>query len=325
LSREIDLVEEVARLYGYDKLPAGQSVTHQVVGASAQDRARSELRDVLAAAGFDEAVCHGFLDEGEAELFGYDRGVHVDPRVRKTNNLLRPTLLPSLLRACKSNQDAGNTGVRLYELAAVFPAGQGQLPDEHTELALVSEGDLPLVRGALERIVERLTGQGRLAVEPVEVAGLEVGSAGKVTLDGKPVGVLGMTSRQAMDYYGMEKPLAVAAAALEPLLAAARTVRQYQPLPRFPGVRRDLSVVVDQAVRWSRLEQAVRDCRQNELQALEYVDTYTGKQLPPGKKSVTLSLVYRSEEGTLRSEQVDQLVAQVVAALGQELSATLRT
>lgn len=325
LAREIDLVEEVTRLYGYDKLPTGQSVTHPVIGTSAQDQARSEIRDVLAAAGFDEAICHSFLDESEAQLFGYDRGVQVDPRVRKTNNLLRPTLLPSLLRACKSNQDAGNAGVSLYELAAVFPPGKGQLPQEHTELALVSEGDLPQVRGALEKLVERLTGQARLAVEPAEVAALETGSAGKLTLGGKPIGVLGMTSRAAMDYYGLEKPLAVAAAALEPLLAATNLVRKYQPLPRFPAVRRDLSVVVDQAVRWSQLEQAIRACRQGELQELVYVDTYTGKQLPPGKKSVTLSLAYRSDEGTLRSEQVDQLIAQVVAALGQALSATLRT
>ncbi len=342
LPREIDLIEEVARLHGYDKIPLCDEVTHPVVGDASGERLRREVRDVLAAAGFDEAITYTFTDDAESALFGFATGLHVDAKVRRTNNMLRPTLLGSLLRACKTNQDVGNEDVNLYELAAVFPpvvpvmsgvegsrverqGETGDLPDEYTALGMVTQHDLPQLRGALEAVIKRLAPTAKIEIIPVPVAGLADGESASVHIAGQTVGFIGMVSQEVLDYYGLERPYAAAMVNFEILLGFAVTERSYTPLPKFPAVGRDLSLVVDEGITWGQLSGAIDSTDQPERESLQYVGTYRGKQVPDGKKSVTVSLTYRSDAGTLRGEQVDDMVAQVVASLGKQLGAELRS
>ena len=121
LTREIDLIEEVARVEGFDKIPVADRIAHAVSAETLQTRVRRMAGEALTACGFDEAVTFTFVDRAEAELLGAERIVAVDPLTRRTNNVLRPTLLPNLLRACKTNQDVGNAEVSLFEIAACFP------------------------------------------------------------------------------------------------------------------------------------------------------------------------------------------------------------
>ncbi len=326
LTREVDLIEEVARLHGYEKIPAGGQVTHAVTGLSAEQQARHELREVLASAGFDEAISYSFIDDAEAELVGFDAAVRVDRNVRKTNNLLRPSLLPSLLRVCKANQDAGNEDVSLYELAAVYPPAEqpDALADEHVSLGMVTQRELRLLRGVLEAAVRRVAPGAKLEMVPGSAAALAKGAAAEVRLDGEPAGTMGMVAAAALDYYGLEKPCAAASIRFDMLSARAGAGRTYRPLPRFPAVRRDLSVVVDAATAWGQVAEAIASVAQPAREAVEYVGSYRGRQLPDGSKSVTFTLVYRYDQGTLRREEVDEMVAAVVAALGEKLSGRLR-
>jgi len=325
LRREADLVEEVARLEGYDKIPVAQKVAHAVTAEGPMQRTRRQVGRALSAAGFDEALTYTFIDQAEAELFGHAKTVRVSAAVRKTNNVLRPTLLPSLLRACKTNQDVGNADVGLYELAGVFPfAGRGKLPGERMELSLVTTRDLRQLRGALEAVVAGVAPDARLDVRPAGVAGLEAGVAGEVLLDARPVGVLGQVSQEVQHYYGLERQIAVASVSFDTLQSAASAKRVYHAVPRFPAVRRDLSAIVDESVTWSQLRSAIDAVVQPLRVSTEYVTTYRGKQAGAGKKSVTVTLVYRSGEGTLRSEQVDEQVASVMSALKQQLKAEFR-
>ncbi len=326
LPREVDLIEEVARLHGYDKIPLCDEVTHPVVGDAPGERFRREVRDVLVAAGFDEAITYTFTDDAEAALFGFATGLHVDAKVRRTNNMLRPTLLGSLLRACKTNQDVGNSDVNLYELAAVFPQGEtGDLPEEYTALGMVTQHDLPHLRGALEAVIKRLAPTAKVEIVPGPVAGLADGESAAVHIDGKPVGLIGMVSSKVLDYYGLERPCVAAMMNFEVLMGFVASGRSYTPLPKFPSVGRDLSLVVDEGVTWGKLVGAIGSADQAERESIQYVGTYRGKQVSDGKKSVTLSLTYRSGAGTLRGEQVDDMVAQVVAAVGKQLGAELRS
>ena len=327
LKREVDLIEEIARLHGYDKIPTHAKVTHSVVGMSDDERATRALREVLSAAGFDEAITFTFVDDAEAALFGFEGGVRVDARIRRTNNLLRPCLAPSLLRACKSNQDVGASDVSLYELAAVFPAGDSAegLPDEYVQLALATQGELRMLRGVLESAVARVVPRAKLEIVPGEVIGLADGASATVVLDGEPAGVMGLAAPAVLDHYGLEKPHALAAINFDMLLARPGEAKTYRPLPRFPAIRRDLSVVVPAATSWGQLAEVIGAVAQDCLEAVEYVGEYVGKQVGRGERSVTFSLVYRSAEGTLRHEEVDEMVAAVLAALAEKLSTTLRT
>ena len=328
LTREVDLIEEVGRLYGYDRISVRSHVTHRVRGATAAEQVRERLVETLAAAGIDEAVTTGFVDDAEAAMFGCPRGVRVDPLVRKTTNLLRPTLLPSLLRACKTNQDVGNTDVRLYELAAVFPpppdGKSDSLPDEHESLGILVQDDLPLLRGVVETLAGRLAPAAAMEIVPAALAGLAADASAEIRIDGRCVGQIGMVDPGVLDTYGLRAPYAAATVRLEALLAGGVAPRSYRPLPKFPAVRRDLSVVVDAATSWSKIVSAIEGVEQPRREAVEYVGIYRGKQVPAGRKSVTLTLTYRSPEGTLRSEAVDELVGAVVSALSARVGASLR-
>jgi len=325
LRREADLIEEIARLAGYDNIPVAAKISHEVVSEAVPERMRRLARSTLTGAGFSEAVTFTFIDLREAELFGQPDTVQVDAAIRKTNNALRPTLLPSLLRACENNQDAGNDEVSLFEIASVFASrGEGVMPSEHVELGMVTTDELRELRGALEAAVARIAPGAALAVRRAVLSGFGKATAAEILIDGKAVGAIGQVGADVQDHYGLERPIAAAQIDFDAVTAGAELRKSYRPLPRFPAVRRDLSVILDEEVPWAKLLDAIESVSQPLRESVEYVTTYRGKPVPPGTKSVTLTLTYRGEEGTLRRERVDEQVAELVGTLSTALGAKVR-
>ncbi len=325
LQREVDLIEEVARVEGYDSIPVADRVAHRVAPEALETRIRRLVCERLAAAGFDEAITFSFVDRDEAELFHEGKLVAVDELNRRTNNILRPTLVPSLLRACKTNQDVGNHDVELFELAGCFPGDPaGHLPKEYVEVGLVTTGDLARLRGAVEALVEGVAPHAELTVRPAAAPHLADGMAAEVLLDGEPAGSIGRISERVRDHYGLEKPVSAGALRLAPLVARAELLRTYEPVAKFPAVERDLSVIVDEPVTWQQLADAVAKVDQPLREDVGYVTTYRGKPVPAGRKSVTVSLTYRCPDRTLRGEEVDEQVDAVLTALRAGLNAELR-
>jgi phenylalanyl-tRNA synthetase beta chain len=324
LRREVDLIEEVGRMEGFDKIPVSGHVSHAVTDEGSDQRLRRKVGQLLTAAGFDEALTYTFEDVREAQLFGRDRSICVDATVRKTNNALRSTLVGSLLRVCKINQDAGTEEVSLFELGAVFPAGEGTLPDEYVELAMVTTRGLEELRGAIEALVAHLDPTATLEVRESDVAGLAQGESAELWLAGESLGTIGNVSEATGDYYDLERGVSAARICLDSLRALSERLSRYKPLPKFPAISRDLSIIVDESATWRQIREAIESVDQPLRTGLDYVMTYRGKQIPKGRKSVTVRLVYRSETGTLRGEDVDEEVRGVVSALGTQLSAELR-
>jgi phenylalanyl-tRNA synthetase beta chain len=324
LSREIDLIEEIARLHGYDKIPVSSQVRHSVTPPGRIETLRRQVGSVLTACGFDEAITFTFVDAAEAALFGCEKPVQVDPLVRKSNNALRPTVLPSLMRCCKTNQDAGNGGANLFELSAVFRPGASGLPEEHTELAMAGTRDLRELRGTMEELAATVAPKAKITFVPAGVPGLASDAAAEILLDGKACGSVGMIAKNVLDHYGLEHEIAAGTIRFDALLALAGAARKYEPLPRFPSVRRDVSLIVDEGLTWRQLSECIEGVEQELRAGYEYVTTYRGKPIESGKKSVTITLVYRSASGTLRSEQVDEQVSQVIAAAKEKFAADVR-
>jgi phenylalanyl-tRNA synthetase beta chain len=327
LTREIDLVEEIARMGGYGRIPVSADVCHPVRGESREHRTKRLAGRAMTACGFDEAVCSTFVDAAQAEHFGAASPVGVDARVRKTNNKLRTTVLPSLLTACKTNQDAGNADASLFEIATVFAPVEGRSrPAEHVELGAVTVRDLRDLRGAVEALAGDLCPGATVSVEAADAPGFATGQAGALSIDGRSAGAIGVISPAVMDYYGLhaERPVAAATVRFDVLEELAGRARVYRPLAKFPPVRRDLSVVIAEDVTWGQLAAAIGETDQPQRVSAAYVTTYRGKQIPAGLKSVTFELTYRSAAETLRGEQVDALVAEVLSKMKARFSAELR-
>lgn len=362
VSIEEDLVEEVARVYGYDKI--GEALPPSPVTGEylAGDRRRRAARQVLTAAGFNEAINISFIDEasatgesgggrfetlpdllkGEAEPEGEGAFVKLSNPIVEGARLMRPTLLPGLLESLRHNFNRGTRNVRLSETGRVFAArgggsGSEARPNEVEALALVVTGqaleegratgrelDFYDLKGALESAADAMR-VGGLEFEPDSVRHMREGQSARVTLKGARVGTIGRLSEEVAALYKFRQPVYVAEVSLTALLTSVEELSRYTPLPRFPSVVRDVSLLADRRGAYGRMRRAVLSLGIDECRGVALVDVYEGANVPEGNRSVTLRVEYRADDRTLRDEEVDEMHARVVAALEEEFGATLRS
>jgi phenylalanyl-tRNA synthetase beta chain len=326
LEREADLIEEVARHHGYENIPESKDIRLSVAPRTQAEEVREVVGRILTASGYFEAVTFSFTSRDHAVRLR-PRDVTAEPLVcRGTPLALRESVAAGVLESLRANQSAGEMRARLFEIARRFVPVQGQdLPQETACLALASHDDFQAVRSALEAVFDALRIGGRIRfVATDRYADLAPGAAAEVLLDGQAVGMIGLATPDAAKAFGLDEPPTVAELNYERLIEAADLRPTFKPLPQFPAILRDLAIVVDEAVTWEKIAEAVAAAGAAELESTEPLSVYRGKQIPEGKKSVALRLVLRSPAGTLTHEQADQMQARVLAALKSALSAELR-
>ena len=330
IEREVDLIEEVIRLLGTDRIPVGDTLRIRTASPDLRMIALERTKDLLAGLGFVECVTHALVTEKLAQAFlakGHNALRIEDERAGGTP-CLRPAAVTGPVAARALNADRGaRANVRLFEIAHAFRLGPDGNHREWQALGLVADApDAPegyrTVRGVIERLAHELAG-ALVTVEP-STGGSGIDPAATVSLDGKPIGRIGLLSAEAAAAVGLDLPLAVAEIELESLVSRFPPERPAAALPAFPGAERDVSVVVPDATPWSRIESTVREAKPEHLESLAFVTTYRGKQLGAGRKSVTLRLVFRRADGTLRREDVDAIVAKLTESLQKSLGAELR-
>jgi len=251
---------------------------------------------------------------------------------RKKEPMLRPSVLPSLLACRKLNQDTGNHNVRLYEIGSAWQQ-QGEARVETVQIAWIADGQpkamdaaLRQVRGLETDCLQRLGKTeivSRMTVEPVQAAGYD--TAAKVLIDGQTVGVYGVLNQAVLDAFDLQTPVVAGTLTLDALVALYPPAPGLHALPRFPGIERDLSIVVEESITWAQVQETVQSTSPALLVDLSFVGIYRGKPIVKGQKSVTLRMIFRDDARTLRHEEVDPQVASVVSALAEKLQAELRT
>ncbi|MBX3353021.1 MAG: phenylalanine--tRNA ligase subunit beta [Phycisphaeraceae bacterium] len=352
LSREVDLIEEIGRIHGLDRIPILETIPAKSRPASARQRAMREVRNTLVGAGFFETVTFSFVSREDASAFVPTglRTLAVDEARRKGEPALRPSVIPSLLRCRKVNQDAGSEsalgvagerGVRLFEIASVFaetdnnPTGPGQTV-EHRNVAMLMDAPDPqsalrALRGVIEALVFELNGvSARVAVEPhaPPFPSLRDDACARLWIERanerQPLGYFALVNDATQKKHDLATPVVVAEIGLEPLIAGYPPAARVDALPAFPPIERDLSIVVAEDTQWTSVERIIDDARLAMLDARGFVGVYRGKQLGAGRKSVTFRLRFRDPARTLRHEEVDPQVAQLVEALKRNLGAELR-
>jgi len=334
--REVDLIEEIARHYGFDRLP----VTFPALTTAARpmdpriSRAR-QLRGALTGAGFSEAVTFGFIGEAAAAPFAAEGDVvPIANPLSETFAVLRPSALPGLVDAVAHNRHREQRDVRLFEIGARFSRAEGErraLACAWTGLAApehwsgsAREVDFFDIKALVERVCE-VTG---VAVEttPHQARWLVPGQAATATVRGTPVAVLGQLARDITDAHGLpDDPVYVADIDLDALerAGAGRDLR-VEPLPRYPSVTRDISVLVDDTLAAAALRTTIHQAAPSTLVRVIEFDRYQGKGIPDAKVSISFRLTFRSSDRTLTDTEVQSAMDAVLAALREQHSAVQR-
>jgi len=328
--REVDLIEEIARVHGFSKVPTERKIEIEVVPADPRQKLAESIRTYLNACGFYETINVTFVDNSIAELFseaGAKRHLAVRDELRKSANLLRQTLIGSLLGVLKTNVNARNLPCRIFEIADTFVPTErqgGELPIQKTKIALVCDGDFRDLRGVIEGLINSIGRNAQIDFAPVDLVWAQTGA--KILLNSRPIGTAGIVSQavgQKLDF----KDLSPCAAELEfeQLMSVAGGAVKVKLIPRFPAIQRDLSIIVGEAIPWADIIKAIKSKAPSELEDIRFVGIYRGKGIPSGSKSVTLSLRFRDEDGTLTHEIVDGFEAEIVRSLAESTKAELRT
>ncbi|HEY8450588.1 MAG TPA: phenylalanine--tRNA ligase subunit beta [Bacillota bacterium] len=340
---EADLAEEVARLYGYDRIPSRlPSGAPATAGRSRWQVELLTVRRHLVGCGFSEVTTFSFApaDLGDRLHLPDDHPWRQALRLANPMNedqaALRTTLLGSMLEVVRYNRRRRNDALALFEIGTTYlPDGEG-LPREPKRLMLAAAGDLRprhwqghaepadvyLLKGVLERLAQRL---GReLAFRPEPQPFLHPGRAAAVYAAGGAVGYLGELHPDLIETWELPPRLVVAEVDLSAWLAAEAQVTRFQPLPRFPAVERDVAFVLPLTVPAARAEAVIREHAGPWLEQLTLFDVYQGEPVPAGCRSLAYALRYRAADRTLTDAEVDEVHERVRQALAAELGATLR-
>ena len=324
------MIEEVARIHGYDKIRDDVSVPLCRSSQSLRDRVTDRVCDVLTASGFYEAITLSLVSERDHKLFN-PRGdlppLSIDHPDFRQASLLRHSLIPSLMVSRRENERRGSFGAQLFEIAAVYLSTDKSLPQPQSEpmmIGLVSGRPFAEMKGVVEQLAARINSAARVTCEPSSLPQFIPGRGAEVFLNGQLWGWLGELDRSVSDQLDLRDAVSVAELDVSVLEAHANLVPKFQPLPQYQGSSRDLNFVLDDQVTWSSLAETVRGAAGPLLESIGFGEQYKGKQIPDGKKSYLVTLMYRSPERTLTSDEVEAAQQSVIATCQSQLGATLR-
>lgn len=327
LTREIDLVEEVARVWGYDRIPEDVGVPMAPSHRSDEDRVLGKLRQVLLCAGFDEAITASVVPEELAAVVSPwtdAAALQTSTPMLKGADRLRRSLLPSLLEARRVNESLGNPVVELFETARVYLPSADGLPGEQWTLGIISGGNYRRLKGVVEAVLAALRPGTQLEVHDTRLPLLDAVKSSEFRVQGQCLGYVGELSADGLQQAGLRSPATVAEIRMPLLVELASLIPKYAEQSPYPAIERDLNLIVDESVRWASLAETVQRSVGECLESLCYQETYRDpKKDGAGKKRLLFSITLRSRQRTLTNEEADQIRQQVVDACHQSHGAVL--
>ncbi len=340
LKREVDLIEEVARLYGVDKIAA--TPPRGAIGANAYDRVHDELADarrLLSGLGLFEAQGQTLIAESAAKLVAGENLVGLGNPLSSDMNVLRPSLLPGLLDSLRHNLSHKIYDVALFEVGRVFAPGQNSGLNEERRAALALTGqrqplfwsgadrdakfDIYDLKGLLDEFLEQFGARGISFQRRAQSTGLFLESA-TIHLGKFQIGEVGQVLPPLARQYDLRDAVFLAELSLDVLLARRNPAKTAKPLPAFPAIRRDVALILPEATTHDQVVQSIKQARVAFLESVELFDIFRGKNVPAGHKSMAYALTYRNPERTLVDAEVNAAHEKLVQELTRKLQATVR-
>ncbi|MCQ1319426.1 phenylalanine--tRNA ligase subunit beta [Staphylococcus aureus] len=326
-----DLIEEVARIYGYDDIPSTLPVFEKVTSGQLTDRQYKTrmVKEVLEVAGLDQAITYSLVSKEDATAFAMQQRQTIDllMPMSEAHASLRQSLLPHLIEAASYNVARKNKDVKLFEIGNVFFAnGEGELPDQVEYLSGILTGDYVvnqwqgkketvdfyLAKGVVDRVAEKLNLE--FSYRRADIDGLHPGRTAEILLENKVVGFIGELHPTLAADNDLKRTY-VFELNFDALMAVSVGYINYQPIPRFPGMSRDIALEVNQNIPAADLLSTIHAHGGNILKDTLVFDVYQGEHLEKGKKSIAIRLNYLDTEETLTDERVSKVQAEIEAAL----------
>ena len=329
ISIEEDLIEEIARLYGYDRLPSTVPKA-EIAGRPPSQRERflNRVRQLMTALGLFEAINYSFISPKFADLLNLSPD---DPRrntvalanpLSEEQSVMRTMLLPGLLETAQINLFREKTNVKVFEIGRVFWPEKGEsLPQERYHLGLLLTGlvgpetchapsrrlDFFDLKGILESFLNHLGIKNFSFLPHTKEPFLRQAASVYLEVEGKKIGFAGEIGEEVRERLDLAQNLWVAELDLELLLGLWREEKTYRPLPKFPATSRDLAMLIDDQVPAAKVLEFISSQEVPFLEEVKIIDVYRGKGIPSGKKSLTLRFVYRASDRTLTDEEVNRI------------------
>jgi len=338
LKREVDLIEEIGRLYGVDKIPA--SAPRGAIGVHAYDAVHDQLaeaRRLLSGLGLDETQGQTLISDSAAKLSA-PQPVYLKNPLSSDMNVLRPSLLPGLLDALRHNVSRKNNDLALFEVGRAFVSA-GDATREERRLAVALTGqrnpafwageardarfDVHDLKGLLEEFLEEFGVRGVNYVRRPESTALFIESA-SVQLGKQTLGELGQLLPSLAKRYDLRDAVLLAELNLDLILARRKQEKSFRPLPAFPSIRRDVAMLVPEATPHEAVLNAVKQVRPANLESVELFDIFRGKNVPEGQKSMAYAFTYRHAERTLTDVEVNAAHEKIVEQFKRSLGAVIR-
>ncbi|HCG35225.1 MAG TPA: phenylalanine--tRNA ligase subunit beta, partial [Clostridiales bacterium] len=335
-----DLAEEVARIYGYNRIVSSLFAGDVFVGKrTPMQQFRLELSSLCHAAGMYEILTYSFISPKTFDMLRLPasaserKAVVISNPLGENTGIMRTTAIGSILEAVAHNRSFRNPVVKLFELATVYlPTSPDNLPVEAQQLVMATcgSGDFFALKGICEGILHHiLPKSGSLApymfVAETENATFHPGRCAHIMLNGEVLGTIGQIHPAVQDRFDIDGATYVAVLSVEKLVANKEQDKQYHALPKYPAVTRDLAFVCDKALEVGTMQKVLAEAGGKRLESITLFDIYTGEQVGPGKKSVAFKLTLRDAEQTLTDEMCDQLVKKLLRTMEEKCGVILRS
>lgn len=344
ITRDVDVIEEIARLYGYDNIPVTPILGATTPGSLTREQSiRRTLRRLLTESGLHEVVTYSFTHPdqiaGFRGMYPAAKPIALSMPMSEERSVLRTSLVPHLLDTALYNRNRNMDDVAVFEIGKVFVSSEEQLtalPQEKLMLGIVWTGkrspehwggkaekvDFYDLKGVFEKLTTVL-GIAGVQYSAAQPEGFHPGRTANIAIGASPIGRLGQLHPALQQAKDLEDTY-VLEIELEPLIEQAEFRIEYKPLPKYPAIGRDMAVVVDEEVPVGNIRSTAEAAAGSLLESIEVFDIYTGERLGGGKKSVAFTLVYRHPDRTLTDDEVAELHGKVVTALEQTFAAELR-
>lgn len=336
ITREADLIEEVARLYGYDNIaPDTSAVIEQLTPVNLEEALLQKIKNSLIAFGFSEVMTYNLANEKQAKIFsGEKENIRLLNPLSEDFSILRPSLVLSLLNTVRWNVNRDSKNLKLFEIGTAFSAEKNKVR-EQTRITGILTGlssadswkmnppnvDIFDVKGTVANLLKR--NKVKAEFQPFETAVTNTKTL-SVQSDGKVIGFLGEIRPDILATYEIEQPVFVFDLDYRELLKHVEWQQAFTPIPKFPSVKRDIAVVLEKGIKVGEVIAEIKANGGPYLHNVTIFDVYTGKQVAQGLQSVACSLTFYSLDRTLIEEEIDTQMATILSVLSEKFSARLR-